>query len=338
MGKTSDKGEKSMWLAAIIPVLAVLTGFMAWSLFRRAFRRPASVDPENEAALQVSRWFAYGPILKPGIKWLKEQPWQEVTAIGEDGAELRGFWYPGSREKPVLLLMHDYGSGPWLDFCLTARWAIRQRWGVLMPVERGHGESGGTYSTLGLLEGGDCLRWAEKERELAGPDRRLLLGGVGLGAAAILSALDRGLPENAAALLLDSAFYSPKAQMKYMLRQRLHMRTFPILPLLCLYARICWGRGPGSLDGTAALERSESIPVFFVHGKEDSMTPYEATERAFAACKGPKQLLTGENAGHGGCAFGQAERYYTTWEDFLRKQLGERFPLREKTKNHVKQS
>ncbi|MBR3059449.1 MAG: hypothetical protein IKG89_02420 [Oscillospiraceae bacterium] len=327
-----------MWLAAIILALAALTGFMAWSLFRRAFRRPASVDPEDEAALQSSRWFAYGPILKPGVRWLREQPWQEVTVSGEDGAELRGRWLPGGGEKPVLLLMHDYGSGPWLDFCLTARWAIRQGWGVLLPAERAHGESGGTYSTLGLLEGGDCLRWAEQEAALAGPERRLVLGGVGLGAAAILSALDRGLPENAAALLLDSAFYSPKAQIRYMLRQRLHMRTFPILQLLSLYARIAWGRGPGSLDGRAALERNEGIPVFFAHGRKDSMTPYDETERAYAACRAPKRLFTGENAGHGGCAFGEAERYYTAWEDFLRKELGERFPLREKTKNHAKRT
>ena len=326
-----------MWIAAIILILALLTGFMAWSLFRRAFRRPASVDPEDEAALQTSRWFAYGPILRPGTQWLKEQPWQTVSAAGEDGAELRGLWLPGSGEKPILLLFHDYGSGPWLDFCLTARWAIRQGWGVLLPAERAHGESGGKYSTLGLLEGGDCLRWTEKAAELGSPERRLVLGGVGLGAAAILSALDR-LPETVGAVLLDSAFYSPKAQMKYMLRQRLHMRTFPILQLLSLFARICWGRGPAGLAGTAALERNERIPVFFAHGREDSMTPYAATEKAFAACKAPKQLYTGETAGHGGCAYGEAERYFTAWEDFLRKQMGERFPLREKTKNHAKRT
>ncbi len=327
-----------MWLAAIILALILLTGILAWSLFRRAFRRPASVDPEDEAALQTSRWFAYGPILRPGTKWLREQPWQETAVSGKDGAELRGLWYPGSGDKPVLLLMHDYGSSPWLDFCLTARWAIRQGWGVLLPAERAHGESGGAYSTLGLLEGEDCLRWTEKVTELAGSDRRLVLGGVGLGAAAIISALDRGLPENVAALLLDSAFYSPKAQIKYMLRRRLHMRTFPILQFLSLFARICWGRGPGSLDGKAALERNARIPVFFAHGREDSMMPYSETEQAYAACKAAKQLYTGESAGHGDCSFGEAERYFLAWEDFLRRETGERFPLREKTKNHAKRS
>ena len=327
-----------MWLAVIILILVLLTGLMAWGLFRRAFRRPASVDPENEASLQTSRWFAYGPILRPGTKWLKDQPWQETAVAGEDGAELRGLWYPGKKEKPIALLLHDYGSGPWLDYCLTARWAIRQGWGVLLPEERAHGASGGIYSTLGLLEGGDCLRWTEKAEELGGPDRRLILGGTGLGAAAVLSALDRGLPDSVAALLLDSAFYSPKAQIKYMLRRRLHMRTFPIFQLLLLFARICWGRGPGSLDGKAALTRNERIPVFFAHGREDSMTPYAETEQAYTDCRAPKQLFTGEKAGHGGCAYGEAERYFLAWEDFLKKELGERFPLREKTKNHTKQS
>lgn len=325
-----------MWLGLIALALAALTVFMAWSLFRRAFCRPKTVDPEDEDALRGSRWFAFGPILKPGIRWLREQPWQETEAAGEDGTVLRGLWHPGEKDRPVLLLMHDYGSGPWTDFCLTARWAIRRGWGVLLAVERGHGESGGRYSALGLLEGGDCLRWIEKLREPAGDASRLVLGGVGLGAAAILSALDRGLPENVCALLLDSAFYSPKAQMKYMLRQRLHMRTFPILQLMCLFARLAWGRGPGSLDGKAVLERSEGIPVFFAHGREDGMTPFSAAEEAYAACRAPKRFFIGEAAGHGGCVYAEAERYFTELEDFLHREAGMTFPRREKTKIHTK--
>lgn len=322
-----------MWLGVVILALLVLVLLMAFGLFRKALYRPGTFDPADEAALRASRWFAYGPIVTPGAKWLREQTWQEERVSAGDGAELRGYWHAGDPAKPVLLLFHDYGSSPWIDFCLHARWGIRQGWSVLLPVERAHGESGGKWCTLGIREGEDCLKWAERAAQLAGPDCRLILGGVGLGAAAVLSALERGLPERVKALVLDSAFYSPKRQMKYMVRDRLHMRSFPLLQLLSLYARLFWGSFPGSADGAAALKRNDAVPVFFAHGREDGMTPYAPAEQAYKDCPAPKTLFTGEEAGHGACAFAEGERYFTELEDFFRANLGERFPLRERSKS-----
>ncbi len=321
-----------MWLGIVILFLLVVTLLLAFGFFRRALFRPRAVDPADETALHASRWFAYGPVVTPGARWLREQTWQEERAAAADGAELIGYWRPGDPGKPVFLLLHDYGSSPWIDFCLHARWAIRQGWSVLLPVERAHGESGGRWCTLGIREGEDCLLWISRAEELAGADCRIALGGVGLGGAAVLSALDRGLPEKVKALVLDSAFYSPRGQMKYIVRDRLHMRPFPLMQFMGLYARLCWGSFPGSLDGTAALKQNSNIPVFFAHGREDSMTPYAATEQAFRDCPAPKVMFSGEGAGHGACAFAEGERYFTELEDFFRANLGERFPLRERTK------
>ena len=325
-----------MWLFIVIPALIILTAVLAGGLFRRALYRPGTVDPADEAALRASRWFAYGPILTPGQKWLREQTWQEERLTAADGAELRGFWHAGDPAKPVFLLLHDYGSSPWIDFCLHARWAIRQGWSVLLPIQRAHGESGGRWCTLGIREGEDCLLWAARAAELAGPEARLVLGGVGLGAAAVLSALDRGLPGTVKALVLDSAFFSPKGQIKYMVRERLRMRGFPLLQLMGLCARLCWGAFPGSLDGAEALKKHEGIPVFFAHGREDRMAPYATAERAYQDTPAPKVLFTGESAGHGSCAFAEGERYFTGLEDFFRANLGERFPLRDRTKKNRK--
>ncbi len=324
-----------IWLLLAIAVLLVFTALLAWGLFRRALYRPAVVDPEDEAALRASRWFAYGPLLGPGVKWLKERTWKEERLTAEDGAELLAYRYEGAGNKPVLLLLHDYGSTPWIDFCLTARWAIRQGWSVVMPVERAHGESGGSWCTLGLREGEDCLLWVQKTAELFGENCRIVLGGKGLGAAAILSAARQGLPENVRALLLDSAWLSPKKQIKYMVKDRLHMRAFLLLRVFFLLCRAFWGRAPGDLEGAEVLKACQ-IPVFFAQGKEDTMTPCAPLEEAYRDCPAPKHLFTGENGGHGTCDFGEGERYYTELEDFLREQLGERFPLRERTKQAAK--
>ncbi len=325
-----------MFLILVLLFLVLVVLFTAVMLFRKAFGRPQTPDPQDDDAFQRSRWFAFGPLVKPGAAWLKEQVWQQETLQAEDGAVLQARGLQGQPGRPAMLLFHDYGASPLVDFCLTARWAIRQGWSVLLPDQRAHGASGGRYTSMGLREGEDCLLWAQRVTELLGPGCSLVLGGVGLGGAAVLSALGLGLPENVRALLLDSFYPSLKGEMKYMLRIRLRMRTFPLLQMLYLLGRICWGRAPGRLDGVSALKANERIPVFFAQGREDSMTPYDAAQQAYEACSAPKVMFTGEKSGHGACSFTEAERYFTELEDFLAAQLGVKLRRRsgpEKTKN-----
>ena len=62
-----------MLLLYLILALFAVMSIMAYVFFRRALYRPKTADPADEAAMQTSRWFAYGPIVTPGAKWLREQ-------------------------------------------------------------------------------------------------------------------------------------------------------------------------------------------------------------------------------------------------------------------------
>ena len=128
------------------------------------------------------------------------------------------------------------------------------------------------------------------------------------------------MPENVRAVVCDCGYTSVKDILRHVVKNYLHLRSFPLLQLCCLFFRLYNGIWPGKTDAVEYLKETE-LPIFFSHGKADRLVPYEMTERAYEACASPKHLFTCENAGHGASALVARERYYAELEKFLAPYL-----------------
>jgi pimeloyl-ACP methyl ester carboxylesterase len=117
---------------------------------------------------------------------------EEVRFPASDGLQLAGWMIEGEAEWPAVVLCHDLGSTKASLIPLGIElW--RRGYSVLLPDFRGHGESEGRGSTLGVHEKRDILGavdyLAGRRGRAAG---RIGIYGVGMGAhAAVLAAADR---------------------------------------------------------------------------------------------------------------------------------------------------
>lgn len=308
----------AMWIYYVLAALLLLIVLLSAFMFRKAFYRPAVQDMSRSGALEHSALFGYTPLLRPAIEWLKERPAEDVWIQSEDGAPLHGLWYAG-KKKIAFVMFHGYASSPFNDFCLAARWAIQRGYSVLLADERGHGQSGGVCTTLGIAESMDCCLWAEKA-DARSDHAKIVLMGLGMGGTAALLSAGKGLPESVVAIVADSAYSSVKGQLEYTMKHRYNLRRFPLLPLFSLYARLFWKDGFDAPDILTVLKENR-IPMFFAHGKLDLTVPYSECETLYAACAAEKRLFCGENAGHGACSLAETERYYSELQAFLRENL-----------------
>jgi alpha-beta hydrolase superfamily lysophospholipase len=286
----------------------------AWVFFRKAFHRPPAKDLTEKDALLTSEWFSYSPVLEPALAWFQKQPWESVDIRAGDGCPLRALWLPRKDAKACLLLMHGYGALP-QNLSVIAKWASSQGWSLLMPYQRAHGKSGGEYCTLGLLEAEDCRLWAEKAGELSGGAGLVLLGS-GMGGFTVLHAISKGLPASVRAVVSDGAFACPREMLRRVMKEEMRMRVFPLLQIVCLYARILWKEGPGSVDLRTSLKDNKSVPVLFLHGKKDMRVPYSWTEEMSKVCASEKALLLSENAGHGATCMADGDAYFKQLKQF----------------------
>jgi len=129
---------------------------------------------------------------------------EEVAFSSADGIPLRGWSIAGTPGAPGIVLCHDLGGSK--DAMLDLGIALQSAGFTVLAFDfRGHGESGGAGSTLGVEEKRDVLGALDYLAGVKGVDgRRLGLYGVGMGAqAAVRAAADRG---SATVLVLDGLY------------------------------------------------------------------------------------------------------------------------------------
>ncbi len=216
----------------------------------------------------------------------------EITA--RDGTRLGADLVVGTSDR-VVVFCHGYRASPKINFPIQGRMMAENGYSLLFIRQRGHDGSGGKNSTLGLLEGDDIIKWTEYARETLGA-KKIVVYGLSMGAFAVSSVADRFDPESVTALVVDSGYSSPKKQ----LMTECGRRRLPgslMMPWIGLYAKAKFGV---SIRKSApdALRRA-SVPVFFIHGKEDRTVPLSEGTENFGACASEKEMAVPETGQHG---------------------------------------
>ena len=304
-----------MWLPIAVIVLFLIVILLSWLAFQAVSKRPKSKDLSNEETLMTSELFGYASVLRPALNWFASRKWETVSITAADGVELKGLWLPCKNASGSILLLHDYGGAP-RDMAPVARWAEKRKLSILAVHERAHGESGGVYSSLGLLEADDAVLWAGKLQELSGETQPIVLYGSGMGGAAVLQLADRELPASVVAGVSEGGYPSVKEMIRHVMKFEFRMRVFPMLQFMGLFGQMFWHRSAGKLDARESL-KSAKLPLLFAHGSEDRKVPPDMIKEAYEACAGPKKQALCETAGHGACALAQPELYFGELDAFL---------------------
>ena len=168
--------------------------------------------------------------------------------------------------------------------------------------------------TFGINESKDCVTWAEHLQKRFGPDVKVIITGVSMGAATVMMAAARELPPCVIGVLADCGYTSPRAIIKKVIRD-MKLPADLLYPFVRLGAILFGGFDPDSFSPEEAMKRCK-LPVIFVHGEDDAFVPCDMTRRNYELCTAPKVLLTVPGAGHGLSYPAAPENYIQTLNDF----------------------
>jgi fermentation-respiration switch protein FrsA (DUF1100 family) len=87
-----------------------------------------------------------------------------------------------------------------------------------------------------------------------------------------------------------------------------------------LFTRVFAGFRLAEKDTRKVLKNAK-FPILMIHGREDDFVPCDMTKQGFDACRGQKELLLVEKAGHGTSFLYDKECYTKTVIAFLEKHL-----------------
>lgn len=309
---------KLIWiLLGIAAVLCLLVILGAYICYRMAFYSPER-KPKDPDVIEIPEGEIYEVFRESMENWARmtrAMPHEDVEVRSFDGLTLRGKFYEYTPGAPIELMLHGYRGCAERDMPGGALRSHRVGRSALVVDQRGSGSSDGSVISFGINERRDCLAWVDFMIQKFGPDVKIILTGISMGAATVMMAAGEDLPDQVIGILADCGYSSPKDIICKVIRD-MKLPPKPIYPLIKLGAKLF---GHFNLEETSALEALKRCkkPVIFFHGETDDFVPCEMSRACFAACASEKRLVTVPNAGHGLAYPVDPERYIRELKTFF---------------------
>lgn len=255
-------------------------------------------------------------------KWVDSQTFETLSITSDDGLTLRGHYLKAKKPtQQTVILAHGY-SGKGKDMAALAELYYESLgFNVLMPDNRGHGESEGKYIGFGWHDRKDYIKWIDEIVRRDGKDARIVLHGISMGGATVLMTSGERLPEQVKCLIADCAYSSVKDILTYQLKRMYKLPPFPFIPLTSLVCKLRAGYFFGEASAMDQVARNEK-PILFIHGEEDTFVPTEMVHRLYEKSKGYKEIFLVPQAGHGTAYATDKTGYARKVKKFVQRFVG----------------
>ena len=308
---------KFMILFWILAALAAAVLGIAYICFRMAFYVPDREHPPQDTP-DIPGGPAYEPFREAMESWawaVRAMPHEDFTITSFDGLTLHGRFYEYAPGAPIELMFHGYRGGAERDLSGGVQRCFRVGRSAFVVDQRCAGQSEGHVITFGVKEHRDCLAWVDFLIRHFGPDVKIILTGISMGASTVLMAGGTDLPLNVMGILADCGFTCARDIIQSVIRS---MGLPPKLsyPFVKLGAKLY---GHFDLEEVTPLEAVGRcrVPVIFFHGEDDGYVPCDMSRALYDACASRKRLVTIPGADHGLSYPVAPETYLKQLQDFF---------------------
>jgi len=303
-------------LGIMILIVATVV-VIAYICFRISFYVPRRNSADSDA-VETLEGEIYDPYREKMEQWARETkllPQEEMEITSFDGLRLHGIYYEYAPGAPIELMFHGYRGSAQRDLSGGVQRCFKLGRSALLVDQRGSGRSEGQVISFGVNERRDCLSWLAHMEKRFGPDVKIILTGISMGAATVMMAAGEELPKNVIGVLTDCGYSSAKKMIKIVIR-RMKLPVELSYPFVKLGARLF---GHFDLEETSPIEAMKKckVPVIFFHGEADDLVPCEMSRECFEACMSEKRLVTVPGAGHGLSYPVEPERYLQELQEFF---------------------
>ena len=288
---------QAFWISLAVAALLVLAA--SYICFYITFYVPEK-NKKCKEEFDLPTGKVYEPYTDAMVDWQKEVralPHEDMEIITFDGLKLKGTYYECTPGAPIELMFHGYRGTAERDLCGGVQRCFKLGRNALLVDQRAARRSDGHVITFGVKEHKDCLCWVAHMVERFGPDVRIILCGISMGATTVLMAAGEKLPSNVIGVLADCGFSTGKEIICKVIRQ-LKLPVWPVYPLIRLGGKLFGGFDVEESDAVTAMKKCR-LPVIFFHGTRDDFVPWEMSKQNYDACAAEKELVCVPDADHG---------------------------------------
>lgn len=252
-------------------------------------------------------------------KWFEDIAPESKYIKSYDDLELHAYMIENSGSDKWVVICHGY-FGEAKHMTPYAKNFYENGYNVLMPDARGHGSSEGDYIGMGWDERKDIVKWIDLIVEKDN-NSKIILYGVSMGGATVMSTSGEDLPANVKAIVEDCGYSSVWGEFAFQLKEIFGLPTWPIMNLANGFTK---SRAGYDLKEASALEQVKkcTTPMLFIHGDSDTFVPSKMVDEVFdAATNCEKEKIVVAGAGHGGASEVLKDEYWIKLFAFVDKYI-----------------
>ncbi|MEG0365348.1 MAG: alpha/beta hydrolase [Coprobacillus sp.] len=257
------------------------------------------------------------PLIEKNLPWLKAQKFEDLEIDSDDGLKLKAKFLKAKEDSDkVLIAIHGYRSYNLREYAYYLKFYHELGFNILLPNNRAHGDSEGTYIGFGWLDRLDCIKWIYKMKKHFNKDLQIVLHGISMGSATVLMASGEKLPSDVKCIISDCGFTSVLDEFEHNLKQ-MHLPAALVLPTATLLSKKRVGYSFKEASTINQVKKSHT-PTLFIHGDQDNFVPTYMVYDLYNACTAEKDLLIIEGARHAESYLVNQELCEKTITDFMK--------------------
>ena len=255
------------------------------------------IDPDNLILPMGANFETFRLQISTWIKENRKREFRVYQIKSFDNLTLSARYFEYQKGAPIEIIFGGYRGTSERDLSAAVERCFMVGHSVLMVDQRASGDSGGKVISFAVNESKDCLSWIDFVIKTFGSDVKIVLGGVSLGGATVLSVADKPI-KNVWYIIADCPFSSAEDIIKKVMKTDMKLPTKPLFPLVKLSAKL-YGRFNLLEVSPKSAVKNAKIPVIFMHGNKDEFVPYKMSVDMYNLCPSKKALCIIEGAEHG---------------------------------------
>lgn len=246
---------------------------------------------------------------------------RDTFIINPEGRQLHAVFAAASTPTDkTAVLVHGYEGNAIRMLMIGYLYNNKLGYNIFLPDLQDHGLSGGPAIQMGWKDRLDVLQWMNIANRLYGGNTQMVVHGISMGAATTMMLSGEPQQPFVKCFVEDCGYTSVWDEFSFQLKDMFGLPQFPLMyttSWLC-NAKYGWNfREASSLNQV----RKCSLPMFFIHGDDDTYVPTWMVYPLYEAKSEPKELWIVPGATHAMSYKDYPQEYTERVKKFVEKYI-----------------
>ena len=246
---------------------------------------------------------------------------RDTFIINPEGRQLHAVFAAASTPTDkTAVLVHGYEGNAIRMLMIGYLYNNKLGYNIFLPDLQDHGLSGGPAIQMGWKDRLDVLQWMNIANRLYGGNTQMVVHGISMGAATTMMLSGEPQQPFVKCFVEDCGYTSVWDEFSFQLKDMFGLPQFPLMyttSWLC-NAKYGWNfREASSLNQV----RKCSLPMFFIHGDDDTYVPTWMVYPLYEAKSDPKELWIVPGATHAMSYKDYPQEYTERVKKFIEKYI-----------------